>query len=409
MIESSAVPQLRFPEFDDEWQRISLESISGKGQYGMNSAAQQYDGVNKYLRITDIDESTNRLISKKLTSPSDKLDDQYLVKESDLLLTRTGASTGKSYLYDKVDGKMYFAGFLIKFHINNADPYFVFTQTLRFNYQKWVTTISTRSGQPGINADEYGKFSFLVPVIEEQQKVTGFLTLVDAKIAAIDQKVELLKQYKKGVMQKIFTQQIRFKDKDGRSHPEWKVRKLSDIFDRINYKNSDNNQNILTISAQQGLVSQTDYFNKIVASKNITNYYLLQRDDFAYNKSYSAGYPVGAIKRLKYYDKGVVSTLYICFRAKDNRDVDFFEHFFEFGIQNPEIEKVAQEGARNHGLLNIAVGDFFNIELKIPVNKDEQQKIAESLTTIDDKIKAEESKLIAAKKFKSALLQRMFV
>ncbi len=118
---------------------------------------------------------------------------------------------------------------------------------------------------------------------------------------------------------------------------------------------------------------------------------------------------MGAIKCLKYYDKGIVSTLYICFRAKDSHNVCFFEHVFDFGLQNPEIEKVAQEGARNHGLLNIGVEDFFSIGLSVPSSMQERQKIADFLSAIDDKIKAEETKLATAKKFKKALLQRMFV
>ena len=144
-----------------------------------------------------------------------------------------------------------------------------------------------------------------------------------------------------------------------RDESEWDVKPFEEAFKRLTTKNLENNKNALTISAQQGLVSQLDYFNKKIAAKDLTGYYLLHKGDFAYNKSYSKGYPMGAIKPLKLYDKGVLSTLYICFRAKKGYNESFFEHYFEAGLVNSEIGKIAQEGARAHGLLNVSVKEFF--------------------------------------------------
>ncbi|MDP2246966.1 MAG: restriction endonuclease subunit S, partial [Nitrosomonadales bacterium] len=135
--------------------------------------------------------------------------------------------------------------------------------------------------------------------------------------------------------------------------------------------------------------------------------YLLHNGDFAYNKSYSKGYPMGAIKCLNRYSKGVVSTLYICFKLNDGNINAFFEHYFEAGLQNSEIEKVAQEGARNHGLLNIGLDDFFSINLTIPSTR-EQEKIATFLTAIDDKLTHTQNQLAAANQYKQGLLQQMF-
>ena len=163
---------------------------------------------------------------------------------------------------------------------------------------------------------------------------------------------------------------------------EWEEKSLSSLFERITEKNTENNDNVLTISAQYGLISQTDFFNKSVAGKDLTKYYLLHRDDFAYNKSYSNGYPMGAIKRLTKYDKGIVSTLYICFKKRNNDNVSFLEQFFESKKIEKSIQDIAQEGARNHGLLNIGVGDFFDITIKIPYFE-EQEKIADFLSNVD--------------------------
>ena len=188
---------------------------------------------------------------------------------------------------------------------------------------------------------------------------------------------------------------------------EWEVKKLKEIAERITRKNKANNLNVLTISAQQGLINQEKFFNKSVSAKDVTGYYLLHNGDFAYNKSYSNGYPMGAIKCLNNYEKGVVSTLYICFKFKNKFLNNFFEHYFESGTQNKEIEQIAQEGARNHGLLNIGLDDFFNININVPIFE-EQQKIAACLSSLDELINTQTKKLNALKLHKKGLMQGLF-
>lgn len=186
---------------------------------------------------------------------------------------------------------------------------------------------------------------------------------------------------------------------------------MGKVFTRIRRKNKENNQNVLTISAQQGLINQEKYFNKSVSAKDVTGYYLLENGDFAYNKSYSKGYPMGAIKRLNNYDKGVVSTLYICFGLNQDQGFvsDFFEHYFESGLQNRDLSKIAQEGARNHGLLNISVDEFFKDVKLLTPSHDEQIKIANFISAINQKIDLTNSELEKAKEWKKGLLQQMFV
>lgn len=188
---------------------------------------------------------------------------------------------------------------------------------------------------------------------------------------------------------------------------EWNVEILSKVFTRITTKNKENNQNVLTISAQKGLISQLDYFNKSIAAKDVSGYYLINKGDFAYNKSYSQGYPMGAIKPLKYYDKGVVSTLYICFKINPGYNSSFFEQYFDAGMLNSKIEKIAQEGARNHGLLNINVNEFFNLELVLP-QPSEQQNIADLLTSVEELITEQSNKIDALKAHKKGLMQQLF-
>ena len=209
IINKNKVPKLRFGEFNNEWKEIKLKDLSTDISYGMNVPATDYDGENKYIRITDIDEETSLYTNNKV-SPLGILDDKFLLKENDILFARTGASTGKTYLYDKEDGKLYYAGFLIKAHIkDNYIGKFIFEQTKLNKYYNWVRVTSMRSGQPGINSIEYGNYKFAITNIFEQQKIANFFTLIDKKINLQTQKVELLKRYKKGLIQRLFNLKTR--------------------------------------------------------------------------------------------------------------------------------------------------------------------------------------------------------
>ena len=190
---------------------------------------------------------------------------------------------------------------------------------------------------------------------------------------------------------------------------EWKEFKLNEISKRITRKNKNlETDRPLTISAQHGLVDQIEYFNKIVASKSLINYYLLNNGEFAYNKSYSKGYPFGAVKRLDDYENGAISTLYICFEVNDKINSNLLKEYFETDKWHKEIYKIAVEGARNHGLLNIAVGDFFNTKHTLPKNQKEQEKLANFLVTINRKISLLENKHQAYINFKKYLMQQIF-
>jgi type I restriction enzyme S subunit len=403
------VPNLRFPEFEGEWENTTLSMCAESLDYGMNAAAMKFDGKNRYIRITDIDESSSVYKSDAPVSPKADLSDKYLVQEGDILFARTGAGTGRTYLYNTNDGKLYFAGFLIRARIKkDYSAHFIFTQTQTSKYDKWVKLMSMRSGQPGINSQEYASFKFKIPTKEEQDKISKLLFLIDSRIQTQNKILQHYQSLMQNLRDAIFKQKISFKDSDGNPFPSWGIYKLKDIAERVVRKNSDNIQNILTISAQHGLISQLDFFNKSVSSKNVEGYYLLAKGDFAYNKSYSTGYPMGAIKRLNRYNQGIVSTLYICFRFNKKVNEDFMEHYFESQIQNIELEKIAQEGARNHGLLNVGVSDFFNIKVQLPSVK-EQVEIAKLLSSLGVRLNIEYDIMKKLKTQKNYLLKNLFI
>ena len=183
---------------------------------------------------------------------------------------------------------------------------------------------------------------------------------------------------------------LRFPEFEG----EWEKKRLGDFTERVKRKNKYNLSKLpLTISAKYGLVDQITFFNKIVASTDMSNYYLLKKGEFAYNKSYSNDYPWGAIKRLDNYEQGVLSALYICFTTQDNVESDFILQYFESPKWHKSVSEIAVEGARNHGLLNISVQDFFQTYHYLPKEKKEQTKIATLLHLIDERI-ATQNKII---------------
>ena len=192
----------------------------------------------------------------------------------------------------------------------------------------------------------------------------------------------------------------------------WEQRKLGELVDRVVRKNTNNESTLpLTISAQYGLVDQITYFNNRVASRDVSNYYLVLNGEFAYNKSTSDGYPFGAVKRLDLYEKGVLSTLYIVFAPKKEQqiDSDYLTVFFDTDRWHKGVAERAAEGARNHGLLNISAEDFFDIDLSVPKDIVEQKQIGAFIRQLDNLITLHQRELEKLKNIKKSCLENMFV
>lgn len=246
----------------------------------------------------------------------------------------------------------------------------------------------------------------------EQISLPSFFTSLDAQISASTSRLASLKQVKAASLQAMFPQEgetvpkVRFKGFEG----EWKKVKLNTFAKRIMRKNSNLESSLaLTIASAYGLVSQAEYFNNLVVGSNIQNYYLLKKGEFAYNKSYSNGYPFGSVKRLDRYEQGILSTLYIVFSIDNFVSSDYITHFFDTTLWHKEIAERAEEGARNHGLLNIATRDFFDIYIWMPDSVKEQQSIASFFTSLDRQIALHTQRLEKLKQIKAACLDKMFV
>ncbi|WP_314653083.1 restriction endonuclease subunit S [uncultured Streptococcus sp.] len=202
-----SVPEIRLAGFEVEWEKVKLKDVTESIEYGLNASAKEFDGENKYIRITDIDDVSRKFKEDSITSPDINVSecDNYLLCEKDILFARTGASVGKTYLYDIKDGKVYFAGFLIRARIKEKfDSKFIFQNTLTDRFTQYVKVTSQRSGQPGVNGKEYGEYELYLPKYEEQQAIGAYFSNLDNLIAAHQEKISQLETLKKKLLQDMF-------------------------------------------------------------------------------------------------------------------------------------------------------------------------------------------------------------
>ena len=283
-------------------------------------------------------------------------------------------------------------------------------------YKKHGEVIGVRyaqgTKQQNLSYDILEKFKIAYPSIKEQKKLNKFIALLDERIAVQNRLIEDLKKLRCAIIENVFCSPnhnesaLRFK---GNTDPLSTYR-MEDFCSRITRKNKDNQCSlVLTIAAQYGLVDQESFFNKTVASENLAGYYLLHKGEFAYNRSYSAGYDWGAVKRLEKYPEGVLSTLYICFKIDESAvDSDYLAYYFESTKWHKGLSDIAGEGARNHGLLNVSVNDYFNTRHRFHCMR-EQKIIASMLNVISQKENDEIALYDNYQKQKQYLLRKMFI
>jgi type I restriction enzyme S subunit len=200
-------PEIRFKGFTDAWEQRELGEVASNFEYGLNASAKEFDGKNKYIRITDIDDESRMFLSDDITSPDTDLTlaDKFKLEAGDILFARTGASVGKTYLYREKDGLVYYAGFLIRAKINSEnDAEFVFQNTLTDSYNSFIRITSQRSGQPGVNAQEYQGYNFYVPNLEEQKAIGTYFRNLDTLITLHQRKCDKYKSIKAGLIRKLF-------------------------------------------------------------------------------------------------------------------------------------------------------------------------------------------------------------
>ena len=383
------VPNLRFPEFRGKWERMKFGDIATGFDYGMNAAAKNYDGVNKYIRITDIDETSSTYTDKDIVSPDGVLTDNYLVNNRDILLARTGASTGKSYLYKKSDGKLYYAGFLIRANVTTHDPYFVFSQLHIHRYWRWVSIMSARSGQPGINSQEYASFPIYTTSIEEESKIAKLLSLLDERIATQNKIIEDLKKLKCAIVEKVY------------SKIQGKEYSFGQLFEVVNERNKQMSySNILSASQEKGMVNRNELNLDIQFERsNINTYKIVRAGDYVIHlRSFQGGFA--------FSDKpGVCSPAYTILRPSRLLEYGYLSYYFTSHRFIKSIIIVTY-GIRDGRSINVE--EWLNMKVVIP-SKAQQLHILKVLKSIDDKIENDETYATCLANQKQYLLRQMFI
>lgn len=408
-------PKIRLKGFSGEWEETSLGKLSTNYKYGINAAAIPYDGTNKYLRITDIDEDTRGFLQDNLTSPGTDLSscNEYLLEDGDITVARTGASVGKSYIYHPSDGKVYFAGFLIRTRLNeNVDKDCVFYNTLTDNYAKYIRLVSQRSGQPGVNVEELKGYSFNLPCGKDEQQALGaYFQHLDSLIQSTTKKIESLKQVKAASLQSMFPQEgetvprVRFKGFEG----EWETKFLNSFLTPSSLKNRDGKytkEDVLSVSGEFGIVNQIAFQGRSFAGVSVANYGVVEHKDIVYTKSPLKTSPYGIIKTNE-GEPGIVSTLYAVYKCSEDANPTFVQYYFDLTSRlNSYLRPLVRKGAKND--MKVSAKDALLGKVIFP-SLDEQQVIASYFTNLDNQISLQTKRLDKLKQIKSACLDNMFV
>lgn len=405
------VPKLRFPNFSTPWISKTLGNVFEitSGSTPSRSNLNYFkNGHISWVKTTDLNngliQSTQEKVTKNAIAETSSL--KILPKGTVFVAMYGGFNQiGRTgMLLD--DAACNQALSAIKPNKKKSDPYFLLSY-LNFKIDAWKLFAASSRKDPNITKKDVSDFTFIHPCIEEQIKIADFLSSVDEKIALLNKQYDLLCQHKKGMMQKIFSQDLQFKDDNGDEFPEWEEVALKKIASKVNTKNRDNSVTaVLTNSATQGIVSQESYFEReIVTESNLTGYYVVRIGDFVYNPRISSTAPVGPIK-MNELTQGVMSPLYTVFRFEKGL-LKFYQYFFESSVWHDYMKSVANSGAR-HDRMNISGADFFGLPVPQPF-EEEQTKIANFLSALDDKIAIKKAELDKLKIWKQGLLQQMFV
>ncbi|MBO0481325.1 restriction endonuclease subunit S [Candidatus Enterococcus courvalinii] len=383
------------------WEQRKLGELAESFEYGLNASAKKFDGSNKYIRITDIDDISHKFNQSGVTSPDIDFAsaDNYKLKKGDILFARTGASVGKTYMYRESDGLVYYAGFLIRARIKSKiSSEFVFQTTFTDSYNRFIKITSQRSGQPGVNAEEYSNFKIMIPNYEEQNAIGCFFKKIDDTITLHQRKLDALMQMKNGFLKQLFPvngeklPRVRFAD----FKEEWVERKLTDIVTRVNKSSSDNELpkvEFEDIFAGEGRLNK-DVSTKFDNRKGIK----FESEDILYGK-------------LRPYLKNWLMTDFMGIALGDFwvlRAKESIPSFIYALIQADKYQKVANDTAGT----KMPRSDWkkvSNTDFLIPKNIEEQQQIGVFFNQIDKGANLHQQKLDQLKALKKAYLQNMFI
>lgn len=400
------VPKLRFKEFSDEWQEKKLGEITKITAGGTPSTTkiEYWNGNIKWMNSGELNLKYVYEVQGRITEEGLKNSSTKLIPKNCVLIGLAGQGKTRGTVainFIELCTNQSIASILPNYQ--SFIPLFLYFN-LDNRYEELRGLSTGGGGRGGLNLGILNSLTSNFPSLQEQEKIANFLSSIDKKISLIEEKLALFREYKKGVMQKIFSQELRFKDSDGNDYPEWEEKRLGDILIKNKEKNK-NNQYILvqSISNKYGFVNQEEYFeDRKIASNNLSNYYIVKNKNFAYNPS---RINVGSLAYKKDFSISVISPLYVSFYA-DNiyvNDIFLLNWFFSLPFYK-QMSSSFEGSVRN----NLSYDTLSNFNILLPV-LEEQQKIADFLSSIDSKIENIEKELEGLKEYKKGLLQQMLV
>ena len=417
MTKKTDTPAIRFKGYSDTWEQRKFGEV-GETYTGLSGKSKDDFGHGSGKFITYMNIFSNPVASPNMTESIEIDDSQNKVRFGDVLFTtssETPDEVGMSSVWLENAENTYLNSFCFGYRPTaEFNPYYLAYMLRSSSMRKKITFLAQGISRYNISKNKMMDIEMPIPSIDEQKQIGEYFANLDRLITLHQRKYEKLHNIKKSMLEKMFP-------KNGSNVPEirfkgfteaWEQRKLGELVDRVVRKNINNESTLpLTISAQYGLVDQITYFNNRVASRDVSNYYLVLNGEFAYNKSTSDGYPFGAVKRLDLYEKGVLSTLYIVFAPKKEQqiDSDYLTVFFDTDRWHKGVAERAAEGARNHGLLNISAEDFFDIDLSVPKDIVEQKQIGAFIRQLDRLITLHQRELEKLQNIKKSMLEKMFV
>ena len=406
-------PKIRFKGFSDVWEQRKLDDILER-RIEHRQQSEEYPRL-AFASGQGVIPLSERKTNNREQLTKDEFTKNYLVTELDDIVYNPA-----NVKYGAIDRNKCGRGLI-------SPIYVTFTTTEVSGFIERIVTShefqqralrfeeGTVTKRQSVNPEDLVTLDILIAHRqEEQEKISELFDNLDNLITLYQRKSDETKELKKFMLQKMFP-------RDGEQFPEirfkgftdaWEQRKLGEVCERVTRKNKNGESDLpLTIASQHGLIDQRDFFNKVVAAKDMSNYYLLKKGEFAYNKSYSNGFDYGSIKRLNAYEQGCLSTLYICFGiTSDDIESDYLECYFDTLKWYGDVSQICAEGARNHGLLNVDTKAFFDeVTIEMPSSKEEQKKISAYLNNLDNLITLHQRKCEELKNIKKYMLKNMFV
>ena len=404
-------PNIRFKKFEHNWFKDCLSKVSNSIEYGLNASAKDFDGIHKYLRITDIDDSSRLFLTDKLSSPDVNFTEEdyenYKLQINDLLFARTGASVGKTYLYRESDGEVYYAGFLIRARLHDSyDGNFIFQQTLTDKYKQFIEITSQRSGQPGVNGKEYGDWKIGMTSYPEQSAIGSLFRTLGELLASYKDNLTNYQSLKATMLTKMFPKagqtvpEIRLDGFEG----EWEVVNLGTLIENYDEVISGTSGFPIATSSRKGLYLQNDYFEGGRTGIDLTlDFHRVPIDYVTYR--HMSDDSIFKFNKNNFKTDVLVSQEYPVFINNDNSDIDLLLYHLNNSRLFLRFSTMQKLGGTR---VRLYYKNLITYKLAVPTLK-EQQAIGSYFSNLDNLINSHQEKISQLETLKKKLLQDMFI